>query len=122
MKHAMSVWMLCAAAALAPQARAQQAAPAAQEALPAWEQLPQSRRDKLVAPMRALFERTRDMPRQQRRETLALYRAMLPMSPSEREALKQRWAGMTTEQRREWLRANAPRWRDGPGRGPDTPR
>ncbi len=63
------------------------------------------------AQMRILFERTRDLPRAQRREAAVLFRVMLPMSPEEREQLKQRWQKMTPEERKAWIREHAPRRR-----------
>jgi hypothetical protein len=54
--------------------------------------------------MRILFESTRDMPKAQRRETMALFRAMLEMPPAEREELRQRWPRMTAVERQQWLR------------------
>lgn len=61
------------------------------------------------AQMRILFERTRGLPKAQRREAMVLFRAMLPMSPEEREQLKQRWQKMTPEEREQWMREHAPR-------------
>lgn len=76
-----------------------------------WEHMGPAKR----AQMRVLFERTRSMPRQQRREAFALYHAMRKMTPAQREALKREWVAMTPEQRRAWMRANAPRrWRAHP--------
>ena len=61
------------------------------------------------AQMRVLFAKTRDMNRQQRRETFALFHAMREMTASQRQALRDRWARMTPEQRKAWMRENAPR-------------
>src|SRR5690606_17252883 len=72
------------------------------------------------AQMRILFEHTRDLPRAQRREAAVLFRAMLPLSTAARQQLKQRWRGMTQEERKAWIRAHAPhrklrvRLEDGP--------
>jgi hypothetical protein len=73
-----------------------------------WERMGPAKR----AEMQVLFERTRSMPRQQRRETFALYHAMREMTPEQREALKQQWRKMTPEQRKAWMREHVPdRWR-----------
>ncbi len=58
--------------------------------------------------MRALFQRIRDMPQQQRHETMLLFRHMRHLPPAEREALVQRWQGMTPAQRAQWLRERVP--------------
>ena len=60
------------------------------------------------ARMKDLFERTRGMAPQQRRETMVLFRAMRDMTPEQREALRQRWNAMSADQRRAWMRDNAP--------------
>ena len=70
-----------------------------------WESMNPNRR----AQMRTLFEHTRSMPKAQRREAMALFRVMLPMTPADREKLRQQWARMTLEQRKAWLREHAPR-------------
>lgn len=70
-----------------------------------WERMDPARR----AQMRILFENTRDMPKTQRRETMALFRAMLEMTPVEREDLRQRWPRMTAGERQQWLREHGPR-------------
>ncbi len=156
MKAFLFATLLCSAA-FAPTLRAQGADGAA--ALPEWDQLPQTQRDALVAPlrerwnrnpadrgrmleradrwktmspeqrgradrgikrwehmdpdkreqMRALFERTRDLPPAQRREAMALFHAMRKMTPEQRDALRSQWAGMTADQRAQWVRDNAPK-------------
>ena len=90
--------------AMSPEQRAR-----ARHGMERWEAMAPAKR----AEMQALFERTRNMPRQQQRETFVLYHAMRRMPPDQREALKQRWAAMTPEQRAGWIRDNAPpRWGD----------
>ncbi len=70
-----------------------------------WERMDPDKRKQ----MRALFERTRDLPPPQRREAMALFHAMRKMTPDQREALKRQWAGMSADQRAQWMRDNAPK-------------
>lgn len=84
-----------------------------------WEHMDPAKREE----MRALFERTRDLPPPQRREAMALFHAMRDMTPAQRDALKRQWAGMSEQQRAQWMREHAPpRGRKGgPGPGDGGP-
>lgn len=61
------------------------------------------------AQMRVLFAKTRDMQPQERREAFALFHAMRGMNAQQREALRERWSRMTTDERAAWMREHAPR-------------
>lgn len=60
------------------------------------------------AQMRVLFAKTRDMNPQERREAFALFHAMRDMDAQQRQALRDRWAKMTPEQREAWMREHSP--------------
>jgi hypothetical protein len=72
--------------------------------------------------MQVLFDKTRGMPPEQRRETFALFRALLPLDAAQREALLKQWKAMTPAQRESWMETHQPPHRGhGPkhGHGPD---
>jgi len=74
-----------------------------------WDRMNPARR----AQMQVLFDKTRDMPPQQRRATFALFRALLPLDGPHREALLRQWKAMSAAQRDAWVQAHQP-----PHRGP----
>ena len=54
------------------------------------------------------MKRWRDMSPERREEARALYQRMRDMPAAERDALRERWKDMTSEQRRAWLQQNPP--------------
>ncbi|WP_027080684.1 DUF3106 domain-containing protein [Luteimonas mephitis] len=132
---ALALLLPCSALASPPQAGEDDARP-----MPAWEQLTQSQRDTLIAPMRARWndnpekrarmyeharrwqdmtpeqrerahrgmKRWRHMDPEQREQARALFQQMRGMSPEQRKELRDRWHGMTPEQRRQWVEQNPP--------------
>lgn len=71
------------------------------------------------AQMQVLFDKTRDMPPQQRHATFALFRALLPLDAAQRDELLKQWKAMTPAQRDAWVDAHQPPHR---GHGPDADR
>lgn len=61
------------------------------------------------AQMKVLFDKTRGMDRRERRQAFALFHAMRGMSVQQRDALRAQWSKMSSQQREDWMRENAPR-------------
>ncbi|WP_233198572.1 MULTISPECIES: DUF3106 domain-containing protein [Luteimonas] len=54
------------------------------------------------------MHRWKNLPPEQRHEARALYEKLKTLSDTDRAALRERWRGMTPEQRRQWAADNPP--------------